>query len=158
MWPARRSTPPSLATSGKRWPGRTNSEGLVWGSRMAWIVRARSSARMPVWHETMVDRDGVGGAMGRGVVVDHRVKLKPLGHFGQDGHAEQALAVGDHELDDFGRDLFGGDDEVAFVLAVFGVDDDDDAAIGESLERVFDGGVGVGHEAGSRFGLIASGY
>ena len=42
--------------------------------------------------------------------------------------ADQAAAVLGHEVDDFGRDFFGGDGEVAFVLAIFVVDDHEHAA------------------------------
>ena len=48
VWPARFSTPPSRARSGKMWPGRRRSWGLLCGCKATWIVRARSSAEMPV--------------------------------------------------------------------------------------------------------------
>ena len=43
-----------------------------------------------------------------------------------------------HEVDGFGRDLLGGHGEVAFVLAVLVVDDDDHAAGANLLQRGFD--------------------
>ena len=46
--PARFSTPPSRASRGKMWPGRSRSAGFVAGSTSAWIVAARSAAEMPV--------------------------------------------------------------------------------------------------------------
>ena len=46
--PARFSTPPSRASSGKMWPGRSRSSGRVAGSTSALIVAARSAAEMPV--------------------------------------------------------------------------------------------------------------
>ena len=48
VWPARSSTPPSLALSGKTWPGWTRSSGPEPGSIATWIVRARSAALIPV--------------------------------------------------------------------------------------------------------------
>ena len=48
VWPARTSTPPSRARSGKMWPGRVRSIGLLFGSARTAIVRARSPAEMPV--------------------------------------------------------------------------------------------------------------
>ena len=48
VWPVRSSTPPSLAFSGKTWPGWTRSSGCECGSIATWIVRARSAAEMPV--------------------------------------------------------------------------------------------------------------
>ena len=52
--------------------------------------------------------------------------------------AEHAAAFVEHEIDDFGRDLFGGDDEVAFVFAVFVVHDDHDLAVAEIFDGLFD--------------------
>ena len=50
-----------------------------------------------------------------------------------------------HEIDRFRRDVFGGHDEVAFVLAVFLVDEDDHLASLDVGEDVLDGGnVGQG--------------
>ena len=48
VWPVRSSTPPSLALSGKTWPGWTRSWGCECGSIATWMVRARSGAEMPV--------------------------------------------------------------------------------------------------------------
>jgi hypothetical protein len=45
-----------------------------------------------------------------------------------------------HEVDDLGRDLFGGADEVAFVLAILVVHDDDHAAIAYVCGSFFNGG------------------
>ena len=46
--PARRSTPPSHASSGNMWPGRRNSAGFASGAAQRRAVRARSAAEMPV--------------------------------------------------------------------------------------------------------------
>src|SRR5918995_33987 len=46
--PVRSRTPPSLALSGKTWPGWTRSLGPECGSIATWIVRARSAAEIPV--------------------------------------------------------------------------------------------------------------
>ena len=59
-----------------------------------------------------------------------------LGH----GQADQAASKLGHEVDGFGRDFFGGEGKVAFVLAVFVVDDDDHAAGADFLNRVGDVG------------------
>ena len=47
------------------------------------------------------------------------------------GHrqADQAATVRRHEVDGFGRDLLGCDHQVAFVFAVFVIDDDDYPAV-----------------------------
>ncbi len=48
VWPARTSTPPSLATSGNTWPGETMSSTPLVGSTATAMVWARSCAEMPV--------------------------------------------------------------------------------------------------------------
>src|SRR5262249_51275149 len=57
-----------------------------------------------------------------------------------------------HEVDDLGRDLFGRDRQVAFVLAVFIVDDDDHPAVAEGA----DGSVNLGERSLLHFGLTPS--
>src|SRR5580692_111122 len=60
------------------------------------------------------------------------------------GHSEadQAASILGHEVDGFGRDLLGGESDVAFVLAVFIVDYDDHAAGAELLDGSRDIGEG----------------
>ena len=48
VWPERISTPPSLAISGKIWPGRTKSLAPILPLASARTVLARCSAEMPV--------------------------------------------------------------------------------------------------------------
>ena len=48
VWPARISTPPSTACSGKMWPGCTRSLTLASLATAACTVRERSAAEMPV--------------------------------------------------------------------------------------------------------------
>ena len=48
VWPARISTPPSCACSGKMWPGCTRSDAFASRATAACTVRARSAAEMPV--------------------------------------------------------------------------------------------------------------
>ena len=48
VWPERISTPPSLATSGNTWPGRTKSAAPLLPLASARTVLLRSSAEMPV--------------------------------------------------------------------------------------------------------------
>ena len=43
----------------------------------------------------------------------------------------------EHEVHLLGSDLLGGDDEIAFVLTVFVVDDDDEFSFAEVLHGVF---------------------
>ena len=48
VWPARTSTPPSLARKGNTWPGVTISSLVLLPSMATLTVRARSPAEMPV--------------------------------------------------------------------------------------------------------------
>ena len=88
----------------------------------------------------MIDRHRVIRAERGRIGLDHRMETEPLADLGQDRHAELAAAVGDHEVDGFGRRLFGGADEVAFVFTVFGIDDNDDPPDADRLDSFFNGG------------------
>src|SRR5919108_309085 len=54
-------------------------------------------------------------------------------------HADQTAPVPGHEVDRFGRHLLGGNRQIALVLAVLVVDDDDHAAVADGLDGVLDG-------------------
>src|ERR1700681_1522660 len=78
VWPERISTPPSLATSGKTWPGRTKS-----AAPLLPLASAAHSIGAPLGRDTggqavaAVHRDGEGGAE-RGVIGGHhRVESQP---------------------------------------------------------------------------------
>ena len=58
--------------------------------------------------------------------------VQPL--FGH-GQADQPAAVLGHEVDGFGSDFFCGQGEIAFVLAIFVVDDHNHAAGADFLDR-----------------------
>ena len=81
----------------------------------------------------MIQRDGVIGAQRGRVLPYHQRQLQPPAHFRQDGNAQLATAVGNHEVDRFGRHPFGRADEVPLVFAVFGVDNDHDPAGADSF-------------------------
>ena len=143
--PARRSTPPSLATSGNKCPGRVKSAGVL-GRIANRQDRRRAFGRGDAGpRRAMVDRHGVIGAQRRRVRLDHRVEREPLADLRQDRHAELPAAIGDHEIDRLGRGLFGGTDEVAFVLAVLGVDDDHHPAVADRVDGIFNRGKTAGH-------------
>ena len=73
------------------------------------------------------------------VLAGHAFEAEGVGAFVGDRDADEAAPVGGHEVDGFGGDFFGGHDEVAFVLTVFVVGDDDHAPGAEFGEDVFDG-------------------
>jgi len=75
----------------------------------------------------------------------HWMEPQPLADFGQNRHAQLALAVRNHEVDRLGSGLFGRTDEVAFVFAIFGVDNDGDLAQANRLDSFFDSGKTLVH-------------
>ena len=87
-----------------------------------------------------VDGDGVRGAAAVLVGVEHRRQVEAVGVGLGHRHADVAGRVADHERDQLGRGQLGGEDEVALVLAVLVVDDDDGLAgldVGDrALDRV----------------------
>ena len=74
------------------------------------------------------------------VLVGHRPQPELVGARLGQAEADQPAAVGRHEVDRLGRRELRGDHEVALVLAVGVVDDDDEAALADVLDRVLDGG------------------
>ena len=61
----------------------------------------------------------------------HRRQLQALAALARQRQADQAAAEARHEVDRLGRDVVGGEHQVALVLAVFLVDQDDHAAGGQ---------------------------
>ena len=73
----------------------------------------------------MIDRHGESRLQRGGIVLHHQRQIEPLGHLGQNRHAELTPPVGNHEIDYLRGHFFGRADEIALVFAVFGVNDDD---------------------------------
>jgi hypothetical protein len=97
-----------------------------------------------------LDADGEGGAERRAVrvLLHHERELQLLHPRLVEGEADEAAPVLRHEVDGVGRDLLRGDAEVALVLAVLVVDEDDHAALLQVADGVLDalhGVVGVVH-------------
>ena len=130
VWPARSSTPPGRAMSGNTWPGCTRSPGRDSGSMATWMVCARSAAEMPVvtpGSSARLDRDGEGGLQARLVVARHRRQVELAAALRRQREADEAAAFLGHEVDVLGGGELGGHREVALVLAVLVVADDDHA-------------------------------
>src|SRR5229473_2127634 len=127
--PARTSTPPLRA--------RRGIDGHLNGARAIEGGDARGHAR------ARVNRLSECGAVLRSVLgahgTDAQVVEALLGH----GEADQAASILGHEVDGFGSDLLGGERDVAFVLAVFVVDDDNHAAGADLLDGSGDVGKGL---------------
>ena len=102
------------------------------------MVRARSAAEMPVLVPIVrVDRHAERGVAPRGVVADLQRNLElvePLGHHRQ---ADQPAPVPRHEVDRVGRHPIGGHREIALVLAILVVDDDDHLPAAIAATRAF---------------------
>ena len=103
--------------------------------------------------EAAVDGFGEGCAVDRGVDRGHERKVELVAAVFGEGQADQAAGVLSHEVDGFGGDFFGGHGEVAFVFAVFVVDEDDHAPLADFFNGFFDGG-----EFRCRFGHGCSAY
>ncbi len=79
------------------------------------------------------------GAEARCVARRHGRQLQRVADFRAERKADQAAGVPRHEVDDLGRDFLGGDGEIAFVFAIFVVDDDQHPAGPKVLDGFGDG-------------------
>ena len=68
------------------------------------------------------------GAETRAVARCHQRQLKQLAALTGHGHADQAASEAGHEVDVLGGDAFRGDDDVAFVLTILVIHQDDHLA------------------------------
>ena len=104
VWPARTSTPPGLATSGKTWPGETIASGAVAGiDRDGDGARAVGGADSGGNALARLDRDGEGGLVAAAVGARHRLEAELVGALLGQREADQPAAVARHEIDRVGR-------------------------------------------------------
>ena len=135
VWPARTSTPPGRATSGKTWPGETIASGPLAG-----IDGDRDGARAVGGADSgrdalaRLDRDRERGLVAAAVGAGHRLEAELVGALLGQREADQAAAVAGHEVDRVGRRHLRRDDEVALILAVFVVDEDEHAAVARLVD------------------------
>ena len=140
VWPERISTPPSLAISGKTWPGRTKSLAPMLSLASARTVLQRCSAEMPVVMPCFTSTETVKAVpSGASFAATIGGRLSLRASFAGQRRAHDAAAVADDERHLLGRAERGGDDHVALVLAVVVVGDDDDLAARERLDGFRDG-------------------
>ena len=132
----------------------TRSSGVVRGSMATWTVRARSKAEVPVVMpvRASIGRERRAHAAG--------VRRRPGGSRWSRSQMAADIArqtmpqpLRDHEVDRLGRDLLGGDDQVALVLAVLVIDQDDHAPVAQLLEGLLDGA-----ERGGSWDMVISGW
>ena len=98
-------------------------------SRPGSCARGRAAEIPVVDALARLDRDGEGGAERRLVALGHRPEAELVAPLAGEAEADQAASVRRHEVDRLGRRELRGDREVALVLAVGGVDDDDELAL-----------------------------
>lgn len=91
-----------------------------------------------------IDGDGEVGAEVGGVARGDQGQVEPIADRRIEGEADEAAAVGGHEVDGFGGGEFSGEGEVTFVFAVFVVNDDEHLALAEELDRFRNGSKGHG--------------
>ena len=139
VWPARASTPPGCAISGKMWPGLTMSSALAFFATAACTVRARSAAEMPVVTPSAASMETVNLVPKpeplRGAISGSEQLAAFAGH----GHADQAAGEARHEIDVLGGHALGGDNDVALVLAVLVIHEDDHLAGADVFDQFFSG-------------------
>ena len=144
VWPARTSVPPSRAISGKTWPGVTMSSRPHSG-----IDRDRDGARAVGGGDAggdalaRLDRDGERGLVPRAVVRAHQRQAELLDALAGQRQADQAARVAGHEVDRVGRGELRRDDQVALVLPVLVVDQDEHAAVARFLDQLLGGWTGT---------------
>ena len=122
-------------------PGRTRSAGLV-RELIAVSDRARAVGRRDAGRCAApgLDADAERGFELRRVQLlrDLQRNLQLVEALAGQRHADQAAAVRHHEVDRCRRNLLRGDREVAFVLAILVVHDDDHLAAADGVDRRFD--------------------
>jgi hypothetical protein len=64
---------------------------------------------------------------------------------GSQGETDQPTAMFGHEVDGLGRHVLSGNDEIAFILAVFVIDEDDEFPRLDVPDCVFDAVKGRSH-------------
>ena len=87
----------------------------------------------------MVDGDGEGRLVVVGVVLDHLGEAKLSDVLLRHGHADEALAVGGHEVDVLGGGELRRADEVALILPIGIVGDQNELALPQVLQGLLDG-------------------
>src|SRR5690606_13897270 len=84
-----------------------------------------------------LDGNGELGAEARAVALYHQRQFQALAAFQTHGHADQATAVTGHEVDILGAAGLGGHDQVAFVLPVLVIHQDDYLAGADVFNQFF---------------------
>ena len=86
------------------------------------------------------DRDGEVGAIRGTVARGHHRQVQLVATLFRQGQAHQATRMRDHEIDGFRRDEIGGKHQVAFIFAVFFIDQYHHAAGAQFSDDLFGAG------------------
>ena len=140
VWPVRSRTPPSLARSGNMWPGTTMSRGAELG-----IDRDLDRVSAVVGRDAGADALRLASivtvkAVCSGASFLAAIRLRPSASQRSAVSARQirpARLLG-HEVDRLRRGELGGHRQVALVLAVLVVADDDHPPAADLLDRLLD--------------------
>ena len=81
-----------------------------------------------------VDRHGEIGLMLGAVIAHHQRQVELPCALWSDRHADQAAGFGGKEINDLRRGLLGGNDQVAFILTVLIIHQDDHSAGADVIE------------------------
>ena len=88
-----------------------------------------------------IDRDGKGRAEGRGILLHHHGEFRAIHLLLAQGEADEPPAVRGHEVDGLGGDQLGRHGQIAFVLPVLVVHEDDHLPCLDRLYGLFNGAV-----------------
>ena len=144
-------------------PGRARSEAWDVGAAATSIVLARSAALIPVETPVVASIEIVKGRpVGIGVVRRLHRQVQPVADLSRHRRADQTSPFLGHEVHGLRRDLVSEHGEVALVLAVRVIDEDDHAPLLQVFDDLGDGGDGhggagpVADSGGDLTGLLAS--
>ena len=132
--------------------GRHDVPKSLVGSMATEMVCARSCAEMPVVTPSRASMETVKAVeCARAVRPRHQLEMKLLGACGVERQADKAAAMLGHEIDGVRRCHLRRDDEVALVLPLLCIDQDEHAPIAGVLDDLLDGGqrrvmLGVAHD------------
>ena len=139
VWPGRTRQPPLRARIGKMCPGLREvfRTAVVRGDRQdrRGAVRRRDAGRHAF---PGVNRHREAGPEGGGVVGGLRRQVELVGLLRRDGEADQPAALLEHEVDRLRRDLLGRERQVALVLALGVVHEDDHPSGAQFIEDFAD--------------------